>query len=362
MASGLQDHAEKTTTLYISEVADLLNSSEKRNPNEGELDNGTCLIFPEELIMVSQVASLFIGSISVYVIISLTLHHVRAKRKHRTLGWISRRTSTINPDQEKKGKFYKKIMNLQMINAALCIAVRCGLDIGILQAGHIRNPHYVAFSRVEILLNIGALSSMYLVLWLRQWSFYNHPALDEGKFRKLRIVCVLLPIIMVATGVWNAVSFLIDRDIKMEDNGCIVANTNMNKFYILGACTLFDQLVLLTLFAYPLAIHIRKNISSENSRKRSVMRVLRRVFIATLLCCLTDLIATTLSVVLENIYPESSFIVYNFNIVGNFLCLMYTFSDWRLRVFYPFVMCKQTVPPSWKESMTMNSNASFSQT
>ncbi|XP_039260506.2 uncharacterized protein LOC120336804 [Styela clava] len=363
--SRILDSMQRTTVTAELGSAKELNTFQTNNFYGNQSDDYNCLIFPQELVIISQVASLFVGVISIYVVFSLSLHHFRAKRNHRKAGWISRRTSTVNPDQEKNGKLFKKIMNLQMINAAFCIAVRCALDFGILQAGHIRNPEYVTFSRIEILLNIAALSSMYLVLWLRQWSFYNHPAMNEGKFKKLRIICILLLFVMIATGVWNAVAFLLERDIKIDEMGCIQTDTSGNtmiKFYILGACTLFYQIVLLTLFAYPLALHARKNISSECSRRRSVMRVIRRVFIATLLCCFTDLLATVLSVVLENAYPDSSFIVYNFNVAGNFLCLMYTFSDWRLRLFYPFIMCKRTVPASWKESMTMNSNASISQT
>lgn len=321
-----------------------------------------CIVFPDTLQNFCLACSIIIGLMAMYLTVSLTQNYIMESRKGRRHGKNRARLSSIHTSQGKKGRFFKQLMTIYSISAAFIVMVRCCIDVVVLQTGFVANPNYVALSRTEIILNIMALSCIYLILWIRLWSFYCHPGLEgERRFVRLKYVCAVLLIVMVATGIYNAYGFLSDRDIYVDEKGCIVRKIVHLKFYILGGCTLFYQIVLLGLFAYPLFLHARNSVLGENNMKKSIIKVLKRVFIVALICCLTDTVTTIISAVSENIYPECSFLLYNLNIASNLFALLYSFSDWKIRMFYPFLYCCHTVPSNWPTSTTVASNNQSSQ-
>lgn len=320
-------------------------------------NSSECTVFPESLRNFSFACSIFIGLATMYLTVSLTQHYIMESQRGRRRGKNRASLSSVHAGQGKKGRLFKQLMTMYSISATFAIMVRCCIDVVVLQTGFVANPNYIALSRVEIILNVAALSSIYLVLWIRLWSFYCHPGLEgERRFARLKKVCVALLVIMIATAIYNAFAFLADRNIYIDENGCIITELSYLKFYILGGCTVFYQIVLLGLFAYPLFSHARNSVLGENNKKKSIIRVLKRVFIVALICCLTDTVTTVISALSEDAYPESSFVLYNLNIASNLFALLYSFSDWKLRIFYPFMHYCKTVPSNWSTSTTVASN------
>lgn len=304
-------------------------------------DSAVCVELHENMQIISQVFSSVVGVLAVFTVVTLT-HHFLQERKALALKKVG---SSLGRNSVQYGeKLFISMISFLTINAGLAIAVRCGIDLVVLDKSF-RNRQYVVLTNIEIILNIASLSSIYMVLWIRQWMFYNHPATKGLRLEKLRVVCWLLVVVMVITGILNAIGFMSQRNLDFnEKQGCFVkieSHWNIIKFYSLAACELLYQIVLLGLFADPLIRHARSNTAKLSSKKKLMFRVLLRVFVAALICCVTDLLAAVISVIMESRYPESSFLIYNINLFINYACLLYTFGDWRKRLSSPCSVCRE---------------------
>ena len=77
--------------------------------------------------------------------------------------------------------------------------------------------------QVKAILSCGAITCIYLVLWLRQRHFYSLPALEHLSSRTIRFFSGSVIFIMVAANLVTIVLYVATRGYESTNRGCTVA-------------------------------------------------------------------------------------------------------------------------------------------
>ncbi|XP_077971752.1 uncharacterized protein LOC144425869 [Styela clava] len=190
--------------------------------------------------------------------------------------------------------------------------------------------------KVHIVLYSLPIASIYTFLWARQRIMYRHPSMRLFSSKRTQFASWYIIFTLFNGFIATAVLFLTTRSYTKSDFGCALKNTSIPKFIpwlILIGTTVISQTLLLALFLYPLVRHrkVMKTAQLDNQMTDTVKPVIKRVFLVTLVCVLSDVIAALVTLATSNILISNIF--YDINLLVNMFGICFSFADWKNRLF-----------------------------
>ncbi|XP_039252429.2 uncharacterized protein LOC120329716 [Styela clava] len=228
------------------------------------------------------------------------------------------------------------ILNTMCAIGAICAFLRAGVDFRLIFGN---NTDLGCDLSIKFKLAAYALSLMavYLVLWLRQRTFYQHPRLKHLSSKLVRVISWTMCILIVTGTVSTAILFFsVGRYVGVPD-GCVVKKSEVTsiRWIILIGCTTFFQICLLTLFVYPLVKHnmsVRSGSTCGNNKNNPIIPLIRRATITSAICVTTDIAFALIILILNREIVTMSTFIYDVNIVINTMLIIFSFPDWKIRL------------------------------
>ena len=271
-----------------------------------------------------------------------------------------------NKVTNKQKKIEPRTWRLLCLIAAVFALLRFIVDIIEVFQTQITSDPCRWLRQVKAILSCGAITCIYLVLWLRQRHFYSLPALEHLSSRTIRFFSGSVIFIMVAANLVTIVLYVATRGYESTDRGCTVAwSTVWTKLpgLLLFLFTASFQTILVGLFINLLYNHRKSSKLPENEKET---QLIKRVSIAAVVAVVTTAIVSLLSVTaLSGNYGALRQTVYSIDIFISLLCVIFSFKDWRARLFVCLATEKtvaETVKRKIKKQVTVSTNVNVSVT
>ena len=271
------------------------------------------------LSTVLGITLLFFGT---YLLFSLSFYEHQLALKNNK---VTSKQKTIEPRTR-----------LLCLVAAVFAFLRFILDIIEIFQAQITSDPCRWLRQVKAILYCGAITCIYLVLWLRQRHFYSQPALEHQSSRTIRFFSGSVIFIMVAANLVTIVLYVATRGYESTDRGCTVAwSTVWTKLpgLLLFLFTASFQTILVGLLIYLLYKDCKSSKLPENKKLKQI-HLIKRVSIAAVVAVATTAIVSLLSITaLSGNYGALRQTVYSIDIFISLLCIIFSFQDWRARLF-----------------------------
>lgn len=245
------------------------------------------------------------------------------KRKHR------------NSDETARGK-YGTLLNIMSALGTLGAFLRAAVDFRLIYG---RDSDFGCDLTAKFKISNYTLTftSIYLVLWLRQRVFYEHPGLRHLSSKLVRFVSWAMVIGIFLAIVGASGIFFAQGKYYGTPQGCAIPTGPLVvvRWVFVMVCTAIFQTCLLALFMYPLIKHrsmaYAQTRATEGGRN-TIIRLVRRATVTSLSCVLSDVCFAFLviGIARETMAFETFF--YDFNAVFNAFCMVMSFGDWRTRL------------------------------
>lgn len=269
--------------------------------------------------------------------------------------------STTLPLQRQKDSDRGTQLHKALVACSIVVVLRCVVEQCLLLMGDLQDPVCDYLAKAMIGSTALSLHCCHVFLWLRQLTFYSNPVLKPLRSKKLQALSYSAYAIMPITLATSLILFIVWRDYESVEGVCLPSKVNLSvylPFGILVASTVTIQIMLSSLFLYPLLIHRQKRkvydtkrsqhgetigvssiISTESRKKKGrrrdkLMDCIRRVFYGATVSITTDVIGGILSIFIPSYIPMFAYsVLYNLNVWLNIFCLLYTYANWRQMVF-----------------------------
>ncbi|XP_077973034.1 uncharacterized protein LOC144428146 [Styela clava] len=243
----------------------------------------------------------------------------------------------------------------------IAVVLRCVTEQSLILMGNWSDHACDILTKLMITFTAVSLHCCHVFLWLRQLTFYSNPVLKPLQSKKLKVVSYAAYGIMPITLALTLALYMWWRDYKNYEGFC-AASKKQNlpsyvPFSVLIACTVTIQVLLSSLFLYPLIVHKMKRRNSatkvkarvddtasesrvttapvvKSRRSDRLMECIRRVLHGATVGITTDVVGGVVSIFLPDDLPIFALsLLYNLNVSLNLLCLIYTFANWRQMLF-----------------------------
>lgn len=181
---------------------------------------------------------------------------------------------------------------------------------------------------VVMIKYLASLLMIYSVLWLRQRSFYTVVAFSSLTNQFTRFVSKYLLAFIIFFGI----SILVSSIVLLRFSTCSEGCWPIYMLVALICYPMISQLSLLMLFLHPLLKHRSTNNASNTAEYLPLMR---RVCVLTATCLSTDIFTIVVAFYIRSRSPN------DVNLLSNLLCLIFSTTDWRERIF----PCSTCTPP-----------------
>lgn len=206
--------------------------------------------------------------------------------------------------------------------------------------------HFCAVMKnVIFVLMTWTLVFIFLLLWLRQRSFYVHPSMKHLTSSVTRFLSGLTVVLILATGIVVPALFGLARYFVVSTSGChFVEDTYLAYLYLVvtALISIIFHGSLLYLFICPIIRHNTALAPTDNlSRSNPVgglTPVIKRAVLVTAVCVVSD-ITIFISTPLLSSNEDIQTIIEDFIVLANIICMTLTFVNWKERLF-PFVSKK----------------------
>lgn len=238
------------------------------------------------------------------------------------------------------------ILNSMSAFGAVCAFLRAGID---LRHFYGRNNDFGCNVAIKFKLAIYFLSliSIYMVLWLRQRVFYQHPRLKHLSSKFIRFVSWSICVVMISGMLAVSVIFLGVGKYAGLSTGCTIRGPiTSSRWIILIGCTSVFQVCLLALFIYPLLKHkrgVRRSIAFK--KNDIIIHLMQRATVTSILSVATDIGFALLIFFADRDAVTMSTFVCDVNIVFNAFCTVMSFPDWKARLM-PWKIRRKERPES----------------
>ena len=274
---------------------------------------------------VATVLCLFLLLCSAYLVSSLSYFRYRTVLKNRA--------QVCQKKFSRRYTLFKKWSEILCLIAASFAILRIVLELVEIFTGEFSSSTCLWIRHAKVFLLCAAAGSINSVLWLRQWQFYNTPALHHLSTNITRLFNKAMIFIMIGTSAVVPIMHIAVRSYASSVTGCVLAWTNVpvtlfETFYFTFATTC--QAILLGLFGYPLIKYRRPNIEGRDTRK---IRILKRAGCAAII-----VIATTVTSGASFFTPPVTkylllgHLFLDLDIMISLLSVIISFGDWRERL------------------------------
>ena len=269
--------------------------------------------------------------------------------------WRRSRLPSVTPrGRARRSARYSLFMRVASITAVVFALGRmlCENYELIAQFAGVRFDYCDEIVKTKVTLSSIAVLSTGLFLWVRQRFCYSDPAMKHLSSYATRCISwTSLGLLFLAQFVGSAL-FLITRFYKLTHRGCFMFYSTIPAFLpwvFSGVVTIFSQFTLLLLFLYPLVRH--KSLSHFQSLSQSLLPVIRRASATSSICSITDFISCLLILLVKDPYEITPTLAYDVSLVTNVFCVIFSFNDWKLRLFAPF--CYQSQEESHEKQLSV---------
>ena len=269
-----------------------------------------------------------------YILLSLALFELRVGLKNKR-GQGNNRHTSVKTDS------IANLMRHLCLTASFFILLRSITELLEIHEGQHSDLYCNATRYAEIIMNCGAITCLYLVLWLRQRQFYKLPTFKHLYGRAIRFFSASVVVIMAAANVITITLYLATRQFRSSEQGCIIAWSSVwvklpgLLFFIF---TTSFQVILVSLLLHPLIKHGRASSRSTGYKQ------VKRVSIAALVAITTTITVSLVSPIFSHqMYGVVQQLINNLNILVTFLSILFSFNDWKCRLFCVFFANKEIV-------------------
>lgn len=240
----------------------------------------------------------------------------------------------IRTGEEKFGEVFGRLL----LASAVLGFIRIALNIDFIWMHH--GIPYTALKIGKYVSTTAAITTLYSVLWLRQKVLYSHRMTDHvnSKYVRCLVWCALILLILVA--ILNGTFFIYPDTYAASPFECLFHEGQSEyvfvKWIVLLLSMGFFQILLLTLFIYPLAMQ-RKSFetSTKQARANNVYKnVIMRVIYSTIACMITDLAATVAVLAQrDSVDHDTTDFYFDVSLFVNQMSIFYSFGDWKAKLF-----------------------------
>ena len=178
---------------------------------------------------------------------------------------------------------------------------------------------------------------VYMFLWFRQRSLYEHPSMQEQSKRWLKRFSWMSAIIVVGAGLFITLYVIVYKISTNTNHGC--TRTEFESYawnhYVNISIVFIGQGSMLFLLLYPLSL----NVTASNSDR--VIRIMNRSAVFATVGVLSD--GTAMLIILfiasHNSLKLFTFFVYDINMIVHIACVLFSFESWRNICVSPFALC-----------------------
>lgn len=284
----------------------------------------------------AAVLSKVIIAITIYLVLTLALFEFRVRLKNKSNGGASFYAAV-------KTDFIADTMRHLCLAAAIFILLRSVTELLEIHEGQHSDAYCNTTRHAKAILHCAAISCLYLILWLRQRQFYRLPAFKFLYGRAIQFFSGSVIVIMAAANIITIVLYLSTRQYGSSGRGCVIVWSTVwirLPDILLFIFTTTFQLILISLLLHPLIKHGSKSTVNRSKQREQV----KRVSVAALVAIITTLVASLLSLtLLHRMHGAVHQLVNNIDILVTFLSILFSFNDWKSRLFSIFVRNKQIV-------------------
>jgi len=169
--------------------------------------------------------------------------------------------------------------------------------------------------------------TVYIFLWFRQRSLYQHPAMQSSSNKRVQCFSWIVIIVIVVGSVFSGIVFAVPENYTFSNRGCVSRPKNtftVWPVYVYAGMMLLGQASMLYLFIYPLRSQATTNTAGR------IVRMMKRSAVFAGVCMISDLLAmiTLAFVVPEKTTRHVSSTVYDISMLVNLLSIFMSFETW----------------------------------
>nr|XP_039257800.1 uncharacterized protein LOC120334364 [Styela clava] len=222
----------------------------------------------------------------------------------------------------------------------LCVfaAVMTFLRVGIPLEEMLQNENttdcFIAFEFRVITYGL-ALSSLYIILWMRQRVFYWSPALSDLTSPIVRFLSFSMPVIISLGCIGTIILVNITEKSVGTRLGCAVVKNPFNRlsWIFKGVAFCIMQGILLSLLIYPLLKHRKAMRATVSNETTQIDFLIKRVLITTVICVCADTITNLVGFAYRRDLTLVHHFIYDININIDLVAVLCSFKDWREKLF-----------------------------
>ena len=188
--------------------------------------------------------------------------------------------------------------------------------------------------QIKAILHCGAVTCIYLVLWLRQRQFYQMQALKYLCGKTTRFISRAVIVVMIIANLVTIIFYLATRGYDSSERGCTLSWskiwTKLPGILYFFFTTLF-QVMLVGLLIHPLYQHRTTSFLSTRNKQ---MKLIKRVCVSAVFATITTAVTSILSLtILRGNYGALRQIIFDVDIFVSLLSIIISFKDWKARMF-----------------------------
>ena len=205
---------------------------------------------------------------------------------------------------------------------------------------------------LTIILFFFALLPTYFFLWFRQRVFYTQPSFAYLYTTTIKVLSWASVTSLCIGGVFTVSMITLPLTSKMESYGCeySLENTTYKLYFYIGAVIMiFSQIIIFTLFVYPLRVYkktaSKQRVSSTNKVNERMIKANRLATISMLICVISDFFPA--AIVALALHKKTSTYLFNttydVSLIVNIFCIMLSFEDYKEIIFVRFKKNEKSV-------------------
>ena len=308
--------------------------------NISEFNQNSSFTFDEEIWLVDTIIDGILSVISAYLLAALLFYKIKLEQK------ISERFLRLTPEKR-----------YGVLSTYLCIFIAAASLLCQTNAFARKwiegNSVYANLSDAQLTMLqtmctiIPTLSNfaftfgsgmVYTFLWLRQRVFYIHPSLKVLNSRAIDIFSLSIIILWLVfyVSLYFAYFSLVHYHF-IKNLGCVVEENSLVVYRQLitswTIASIMMQIVLLTLFVYPIIKRTMWKSQLNRDRNICLLRRVKKAVVLTSICLGSDIAAVVATVLLLQKDASSVIFVFGVNLVINLLVTIACFDHWKKLLF-----------------------------
>ena len=304
--------------------------------NISEFHKNSSFTFDQEIWLVDTIINGILSVISAYLLVALLFYKIKLEQR------ISERFLRLAP--EKRYKVLSTYFCIFIAAASLLCQTNAFARKWIERSSvfaNLSNSQLVMLQNTcTIIPPLGNFAitfgsgMVYTFLWLRQRVFYIHPSLKVLNSRAIDIfsLSVIVLWFVFCASVYFAYFSLVHYHF-IKELGCLVEEYSLVDYRQLittwTIASIVMQIVLLTLFIYPILKRTLWKGKLNSDRNICLLRRVKKAVILTSVCLGSDIAAVVATVLLLQKDASSVTFVYGVNLVVNLLVTIACFDHWK---------------------------------